>query len=145
MRDDSSIIADIEFARGLNEQLIKGQTSPKNDLNIDVTETINNTVSMLTAIISIKTELCRLPLSFCEREYVDNYVTPLVTVLFFLSLTSVELSIPVSFLTFSPIVPPKKSKLKDTIHLIYDINEECEELYKMLKKRLKPLIQDNMP
>ena len=143
MRDESSIIADIEYARELNEQLIKGQTSLISDLDMDITAAINNTSAMLKAIISIKTELCRLPFSFCEREYVDNCVTPLLIVLVLLTVTSVELAISISILTFSPIVPSKKSKLKDTIHLIYNINDECEELYKVLKKRLKSLIQDN--
>lgn len=143
MRDESSIISDIEFVRQLNEELIRGQTSLESDPDMDVTVAINNTTAMLTAIISIKTELCRLPLSFCEKEYVNNYIIPLVTVLFFLSLTSIELSIPVYILTFLPIVPPKKSKLKDTIHLIYNINEECEEIYKILKNRLKILVRDN--
>lgn len=143
MRDENSVITDIEFARQLNENLIKGQTSPESDLDIDVTEAINNTAAMLTAISSIKKELCILPLNLCERAYVDNCVNPILTVLFYLSLTSYELSISVSTLTFSPIVPPKKSKLKSTIHLIYNINEECEDLYKVLKKRLKPLTQDD--
>ena len=127
MRDESNLILDIEFARQLNDQLIKGQASPKSDLDMDldmdVTTAINNTAIMLKAIISTKTELCRLPLSFCEREYVDNYVTPLVTVLLYLSLISFELSISVSILSFSPIVPPKKSKLKDTIH--YGNAQDC--------------------
>ena len=142
MQDVNSIISDINFARQLNEALIKGQTSPKSDLNIDVTAAINNTDAMLTAINSIKTELCRLSLNLCEREYVENCVNPILTILFFLSFTSYELSGSVSILSSSPIVPPKKSKLKDTIHLIYNINEECEDLFKVLKKRLKPLIQD---
>ncbi|MBZ9685907.1 hypothetical protein G9F72_006065 [Clostridium estertheticum] len=142
--DENSILSYLNFARQLNESLIKGQTSPKSDLNMEVTAAINNTDALLTAINSIKTELCRLPLNFCEREYIENCVNPILIALFFLSFTSYELAFTVSILSSSPIVPPKKSKLKKTIRIIYNINEECEELYKLLKKRLEPLIQDNI-
>lgn len=140
MRDESSIISDIEIAKRLIDETIKEQTSPISDLNIDVTAAINSASAMLTAINSIKTQLCRLPLGLCEVEYINNCINPLVTILFFLSSVSFELSIIVSILTFSPIVPPKESKLKNTIHLIYDINEECEELYNVLKRRLEELL-----
>lgn len=143
MKFENSIISDINFARQINEALIKCNILPKSDLNIDVTIVINNTDALLTAINSLKTELCRLNLNFCEREYIDNCVNPILVTLLLLSLTSYELSISVYILTSSPIVPAKKSKLKDTIDLIYNINKEFEELYKVLKKRLKPLIQDN--
>lgn len=141
MKDENSIISDINFVRQLSEALIKCNT-PESDLNMDINTAINNTDTMLIAINSIKTELCRLPLNFCEREYIANYVNPIVIVLFFLSLISYELAVSVYILSFSPIVPPKKSKLKNTINLIYKINEECEELYEVLKKRLKALIRD---
>ncbi|WP_097027183.1 hypothetical protein [Clostridium peptidivorans] len=142
MNDINSIISNINFARQLNESLIEGQASLKSDLIIDVTAAINNADAMLTAINSIKTELCRLPLNFCEREYIENCVNPILITLLFLSLISYELASSVSILTFSSIVPPKKSKLKSTIHLIYNINEEFEDLFKVLKRRLKPLIQN---
>ena len=141
MMGEDSIVSDIEFARRLIEEVLKGQTSPKSDLNIDVSIAINNTTSMLKAITSIKTQLCRLPLDFCEIEYINNYVNPLINTVFYLALTSFELSFSIFVLTFSPIVSAKKSKLKDTINLMYDINEECEEIYKMLKKRLETLLR----
>lgn len=143
MDDINSIISNINFAKQLNESLIKGQASIESDLTNDVTAVINDTEAMLTAINSIKTELCRLSLNLCEREYVENCVNPILITLFFLSFTSYELSGTVSILSSSPIVPPKKSKLKNTIRLIYNINEECEDLFKVLKRRLKPLIQDD--
>jgi hypothetical protein len=142
MDDISSIISNISFAKQLNESLIEDQTCLESDLTNDVTAALNNAAAMLTAVNSIKTELCRLPLNLCEREYIENCVNPILITLFFLSFMSYELSGSVSILSFSPIVPPKKSELKSTIRLIYDINEEFDDLFKVLKRRLKPLIQN---
>ena len=93
-------------------------------VTVNVNATIAQTAQTLAALNSIKTELCRLPLDFCEREYIANCVTPLETAMEFISRTSFELATSVSILTTSPIVPRKKGKLKDTIHTIYSINEE---------------------
>ncbi len=142
MDDINSIISNINFAKQLNESLIEDQTCLESDLTNDVTAALNNADAMLTAVNSIKTELCRLPLNLCEREYIENCVNPILITLFFLSFMSYELSGSVSILSSSPIVPPKKSELKSTIHLIYDINEEFDDLFKVLKRRLKPLIQN---
>ena len=59
----------------------------------------------------------------------------------FIATTSFELATSVSILTTSPIVPRKKGELKDTIHTIYSMNDEVEDIYKVLKKRLKKLTQ----
>lgn len=141
MNNVNSMISDLRLSRQLIEALTREQKSPKNDLYIDVNAVIDNTDALLTAIIAVNTELCRLTLNLCERAYIDYYVNPLLTSLFNLSIISFELSLTVLVLSYSPIVPPKKSKLKSTIHLIYEINEECEDLLKVLKKRLKPLAQ----
>ncbi|MBZ9685908.1 hypothetical protein G9F72_006070 [Clostridium estertheticum] len=109
----------------------------------NVTTTITQTAQTLVALNSIKTELCRLPLDFCEREYIANCVIPLETAMEFISRTGFELATSVSILTTSPIVPRKKGKLKDTIHTIYSINEEVEDIYKVLRKRLKKLTQED--
>lgn len=120
----------------------QGQVPKATDINVNVNSAINQTALTLVAINSVKTELCRLPLDFCEREYIANCVTPLVTAMEFLSRTGFDLATSVNILTTSPIVPRKKGKLKDTIHTIYSINEEVEDVYKVLKKRFKKITRD---
>lgn len=141
--DVNTIMSYLNSAKKLSEAQAKDRTSNENDLNVDIIKTIDNVDEILIALNSIKSELCRLPLSFCEREYVENYVNPILMVLFFLAFVSYEQSLTVSILTFSPIVPPKKSKLHNSLDLVYRINDECESLFKVLKNRLKPLIQVN--
>ena len=102
---------------------------------------INQTSNTLKDINSIKDELCKLPLDPCESEYILNSVFPLTNTLYLLSTTAVNLSNTANILTISPIVHPKKSELKDMIDLVYDIDEECKDLFKVIKKRLKVLLK----
>ena len=132
------LINDIRDSTQINDAVVQSQAP--ND-TVDVNTTIVQTAQALAAINSIKTELCRLPLDFCEKEYIDNCVTPLETTMEFIATTSFELATSVSILTTSPIVPRKKGELKDTIHTIYSMNDEVEDIYKVLKKRLKKLTQ----
>ena len=102
---------------------------------------INQTSNTLKDINSIKDELCKLPLDPCESEYILNSVFPLTNTLYLLSTTAVNLSNTANILTISPIVHPKKTELKDMIDLAYDIDEECKDLFKVIKKRLKVLLK----
>lgn len=140
----SNSISDIRNAKQQEEAIVKSQTGEATDSEIKTSTTVNKTAEVLTTINTIKTELCKLPLDFCEKEYIAEYITPLLTTIDFISSTGVNLSTTVSILTTSPIVPRKKSKLKDTIDLVYKLNEDCEELYEVLHKRLKSLKQDSI-
>jgi hypothetical protein len=103
--------------------------------------TISQASDTLKNINTIKDELCKLPLDPCENEYIINSVLPLTNILYLISTASVNLSNSANILTNSPIVHAKKSEIKDTIDLIYNINEECEDLFKVIKKRLNVLLK----
>jgi len=107
----------------------------------ETTEAINQTSNTLKNVNSIKDELCKLPLDPCESEYILNSVFPLTNTLYLLSTTAVNLSNSANILTLSPIVHAKKSEVKNILDLVYDIDEECEELFKVIKKRLKVLLK----
>jgi len=98
------------------------------------TETLKN-------INAIKDELCKLPLDICENEYVTNNIFPLLTVLNQLSAVSSNLSSSFNDLTLSSVVHPKKSEIEDTIHLVYNINEECEDIYDIVKRRINLVLK----
>jgi hypothetical protein len=100
-------------------------------------ENINTT---LTSLNSIKGELVKLPLNPLQLEYYNNSVVPLLTTLYDLSTTSLNLASSSNFLATNIVVHPKKSKIDDTVHLVYKINEKCEDLYKVLKRRIDALI-----
>ncbi len=119
------------------------QSQASNTTNVTVNAILAQTAQSLVALNLIKTELCRLPLDFCEREYIANCVTPLETAMEFVSRTGFELATSVNILTTSPIVPRKKGKLKGTIRTIYSMNEEVEDIYKVLKHRLRKITQED--
>lgn len=130
----NELIKDIRDSEQIDQAVVQNQPQEA---------AIIQTAQILAALNSIKSDLCRLPMDFCEKEYIADYITPLLTTLDFLSTTGLNLSTSVNILTNSPIVPRKKGKLKDTIHTIYSMNEKCEEIYEILKKRLDPIIQED--
>ncbi|WP_315118103.1 hypothetical protein [uncultured Clostridium sp.] len=138
----SSLLSDIENSKNLNNILTKSNVAENPCADLSINTTISQTADTLKNINSIKDELCKLPLDPCESEYIANSVFPLANILYLVSTASLNLSTSVNVLTTSSIVHPKKSDIKDTIGLIYDINEECEDLFKVIKKRLKILLND---
>lgn len=126
-----------------DEQAPQSQVPSTTGVISSIDPVIADTAQTLAALNSIKTELCRLPLDFCEKEYIANCITPLETVMEFIARTGFELSTSVSILTTSPIVPRKKGKLKDTIHTIYSMNDQVEDIYKVLKRRLKNIVKED--
>lgn len=122
---------------------IKGgkiNASKDNDTNNVIDSAITKTAEGLKSINIIKEEICKLPLDPCEKEYIDNSILPILAVAEGLSRISVNLATSVQVLSQSQIVPRKKSKIKDTIDLVYDLNEQVEDVYDVVKKRIDKLV-----
>ena len=118
----------------------KTSQEPEETTTADSNPIITQTADILRNINSIKDELCKLPLDPCELDYITIRVNPLMNILNQLANVSANLATAVNFLTISPVVHPKKSDLKDTINLIYNINDECEDVYKVLKHRINKVL-----
>lgn len=95
----------------------------------DLMEDINN-------INAVKKDLSELPLDPTEKSYLENSVTPVADLLYKLSTTALNLSQSSDYLSKNFIKKPKKRKIKENIDTIYDINEICSELFKIIKKRI---------
>lgn len=135
-----NLLSDIQNSEKLNDMLTQDNIVQDMCSNLSINSTISQTADTLKNINSIKDELCKMPLDTCENQYINNSVFPLTNTLYLISTASLNLSNSVNILTTSSIVHPKKSELKDTIDLIYDMNEECADLFKVIKKRLKIII-----
>ncbi|KOA20161.1 hypothetical protein CLHOM_13600 [Clostridium homopropionicum DSM 5847] len=105
-----------------------------------LSESIQDATDILTNINIIKDELCKLPLDPCEKEIYENNLFPMLNLLYYLSNVSVNLANSANTLTNSTIVFRKKSEIKDTINLVYDINKKCEKVYEVLEKRIDKFI-----
>lgn len=102
----------------------------------NIFQNISQTSALLQNINNIREQLARLNIDPSQRIYYENCVVPLLTTLYELSASSATLATSVNFLATSPVVHPKTSQLRDTTHLVYHINEKCEDVYKVLKKRI---------
>lgn len=102
----------------------------------NIFQNISETSALLQNINNIREQLARLNIDPSQRIYYENCVAPLLTTLYELTASSATLATSVNFLATSPVVHPKTSQLRDTTHLIYHINEKCEDVFTVLKKRV---------
>lgn len=140
---DNQIDKHVPITNPISESPIDEESDIENiESSNSINKCIDKTENTLKDINSIKDELCKLPLNPCESQYINNSINPLLNILYLLAQTSSGLSNSARFLTTSSIVHPKNSDIKDTIHLIYKINDECNDIYDVLKKRLE-ILSDN--
>lgn len=138
--DLRSLISDIENSIKIKESILEKEISKIQGTEIPISKTITETGETLLSINLIKNELCKLPLNPCEREYFDNSVNPLLVTFYELAAASNQLASSADVLTNSNMVFRKKSKIKDTLDLVYDINKKAEEVYEVLSKRIDKLL-----
>ncbi len=117
-------------------------TNSDDGQDIDINDIVNKTSSTLQNVNNIKDQLSKLDLDPSEADYFQNSINPMLTILSQLSTVSVNLCLSSTNLatTLASIVAPK-SRIKETIHLIYNINEECDDIYEELEKRINKLLR----
>lgn len=103
-------------------------------------ECIEKTLNRIKNINALRDELIRLNLNPEGLIYFNNEVYPLLYTLTNLSTTSLNLSTSVNVLSTAIYLKPKDSKIKDTLKLIYEITEQCEDIYDSLKYKIDTLI-----
>ncbi|WP_460277008.1 hypothetical protein [Clostridium sp. CTA-1] len=103
-------------------------------------ECIEKTLNRIKNINALRDELIRLKLNPEGLIYFNNEVYPLLYTLTNLSTTSLNLSTSANVLSTAIYLKPKDSKIKDTLKLIYEITEQCEDIYDSLKYKIDTLI-----
>lgn len=153
--DIDKIIKDLQYYEKLKEAIIDMQkinetsntysnseiSSSDPNCSCDDLETImNKTNETLILIDSIKTQICRLPLNPCPREYFNLYIFPLLTTLDMLSRSSYNLGTSSALISDSKTLCVNTLELQKNLNLIYCINRKCAELYCALEKNVDSLI-----
>jgi hypothetical protein len=95
-----------------------------------------NLMDDINNINNTKKALSELPLDPREKDFLENSISPITDLLYKLSASSLSLASSADILSKSYITKPKKRKLKKTNETVYDINETCNELFKIIKKRI---------
>ncbi|MDU5013950.1 MAG: hypothetical protein E6257_17685 [Clostridium botulinum] len=103
-------------------------------------ECIEKTLNRIKNINALRDELIRLNLNPEGLIYFNNEVYPLLYTITNLSTTSLNLSTSANVLSTAIYLKPKDSKIKDTLKLIYEITEQCEDIYDSLKYKIDTLI-----
>ncbi|EQC1537583.1 hypothetical protein ACY1J9_003477, partial [Clostridium botulinum] len=101
---------------------------------------IEKTLIRIRSINALRDELIKLNLNPEGLIYFNNEVYPLLYTLTNLSTTSLNLSTSANFLSTAVYLKPKDSKIKDTLKLIYEMTEQCEDIYDSLKYKIDTLI-----
>ncbi|MBE6058313.1 MAG: hypothetical protein E7217_15945 [Clostridium sp.] len=129
----------------MNNKNSKKDNNIKDIENIDTLidlsdECIEKTLNRIKNINALRDELIRLNLNPEGLIYFNNEVYPLLYTLTNLSTTSLNLSTSSTVLSTAIYLKPKDSKIKDTFKLIYEMNEQCEDIYDILKCKIDTLI-----
>jgi hypothetical protein len=90
---------------------------------------INEFMKVVQKINIYRAELYRLPLDPWEQIFIGIEIAPLLSVMDLIGRVSYDLSYSANFLTNFTIVPARKNKIRETIYLLYDINEQCQDIY----------------
>ena len=137
-----NIISDIDNSQIIKENILQNNLDKLCDVDLSVSDTLSQTADTLQSINVIKDELCKLPLDTCEMEFITNNINPLLNILYQLSTTSYNLAGSTNLLSISSTLKPKRSDLKDTVKLVYKINDECEDVYDVLKRRINFILEN---
>ena len=138
-----NLISDIDNSEKLIGILTGSNLDKFSDSDLAVSPTINQTTETLRNINAIKDELCKLTLDPCKMEFINSNITPLLIMLQQLSSSAYNLANATSLLSISPIVHPKNSELKDIIHLVYKMNDQCEDIYEVVKRNINLVLKNN--
>lgn len=133
---DNTMDIDIKKIHDLIQQY--GANLQIHDTSIPKSDNLDNLLDRVTKINALREQLARLQLSPEEKVYYETEVVPIITLFQFLSSSSYNFAY--SAYNISNTSSGKNSRAKDALHLVYDINDIAEDVFKVLRHKIKNLL-----
>lgn len=144
----SSLNGDKELYTDINSKLdsinnILAKTSDNSTIGSDTTalEDLKGILEYITTINALKNQLNELPFNTFEKIYVENCITPTLTVFYQLCIAAASFKDTAQSLSLSTTTKRKTHKIKDYEKTTYEIMDQIQCLYDILEHRIYDFIK----
>jgi len=144
----SSLNGDKDLYTDINSKLdsinnILTKTSDNSTIGSDTTalEDLKGILEYITTINALKNQLNELPFNTFEKIYVENCITPTLTVFYQLCIAAASFKDTAQSLSLSTTTKRKTHKIKDYEKTTYEIMDQIQCLYDILEHRIYDFIK----
>lgn len=144
----SSLNGDKDLYTDINSKLdsinnILAKTSDNSTIGSDTTalEDLKGILEYITTINALKNQLNELPFNTFEKIYVENCITPTLTVFYQLCIAAASFKDTAQSLSLSTTTKRKTHKIKDYEKTTYEIMDQIQCLYDILEHRIYDFIK----
>ncbi|EQB89225.1 hypothetical protein J2Z44_003931 [Clostridium punense] len=144
----SSLNGDKDLYTDINSKLdsinnILAKTSDNSTIGSDTTalEDLKGILEYITTINALKNQLNELPFNTFEKIYVENCITPTLTVFYQLCIAAASFKDTAQSLSLSTTTKRKTHKIKDYEKTTYEIMNQIQCLYDILEHRIYDFIK----
>lgn len=142
LNGDKNLYTDINSKLdSINNMLAK--TSDNSTMGSDTTalEDLKGILEYITTINALKNQLNELPFNTFEKIYVENCITPTLTVFYQLCIAAASFKDTAQSLSLSTTTKRKTHKIKDYERTTYEIMDQIQCLYDILEHRIYDFIK----
>lgn len=146
LNGDKSLYSDINnkldsINKLLNANNDKTSNNTGNGSSTSVLDSLNSVLQHVTTINALKNQLNELPFNTFEKIYVENCITPALTVLYQLVISAASFKDTAQSLSLSTTTKRKTHKIKDYEKTTYEIMDQIQCIYEVLEPRINDFIK----
>lgn len=141
LNGDKNLYTDINNKLdSINNMLAKSDTSIM-ESDTTALDELKGTLEYITTINALKNQLNELPFNTFEKIYVENCITPTLTVFYQLCIAAASFKDTAQSLSLSTTTKRKTHKIKDYEKTTYEIMDQIQCLYDILEHRIYDFIK----
>jgi len=146
LNGDSSLYSDINNKLDSINKLLSthndnSSNNTDNSSPTSVLDSLNSVLQHVTTINALKNQLNELPFNTFEKVYVENCITPALTVLYQLVISAASFKDTAQSLSLSTTTKRKTHKIKDYEKTTYEIMDQIQCIYDILEHRINDFIK----